>query len=61
MRVPRTGLSPALVPHVSRTVRIPMDPAVESLNAATAASLLLYQLYRQRRQKERHSGGERRE
>jgi TrmH family RNA methyltransferase len=40
------GLSPALAPHVARTVRIPMDPAVESLNAATAASLLLYHLYR---------------
>lgn len=40
------GVSPALEPHVARTIRIPMDPAVESLNAAAAASLLLYQLYR---------------
>jgi tRNA G18 (ribose-2'-O)-methylase SpoU len=27
-------------------VRIPMEPAVESLNAATSAALLLYHLYR---------------
>lgn len=42
------GPSPALVATADATVRIPMPGRVESLNAAVAASLLLYESVRQR-------------
>ncbi|HEY9760940.1 MAG TPA: RNA methyltransferase [Trichocoleus sp.] len=44
------GLSPAMLEHVSQNVRIPVAPAVESLNVAIAATLLLYEALRQRRE-----------
>lgn len=43
------GLSSALLEQVTQNVRIPVDPAVESLNVAIAATLLLYEALRQRR------------
>ena len=44
------GLSPRLQAQVSQQVRIPMGAAVESLNVAIAAALLLYEARRQRHQ-----------
>lgn len=43
------GLSPELVSRCSRLVTIPMGGGVESLNAATAAAVLLFEAGRQRR------------
>lgn len=43
------GLSEALQRQATTTVTIPMHPAVESLNVAMAAALLLYEAQRQRR------------
>ncbi|HHW14876.1 MAG TPA: RNA methyltransferase [Firmicutes bacterium] len=40
------GLSPEVKAAVARRVRIPMAPGVESLNAAVAAALLLYEVAR---------------
>jgi len=42
------GLSERLLRAADRTVRIPMRGAIESLNAATAAGLLMYEAARQR-------------
>jgi tRNA G18 (ribose-2'-O)-methylase SpoU len=36
------GLSPEVEEAVAERVRIPMTPGVESLNAAVAASIVLY-------------------
>lgn len=44
------GLSPGLLELASQPVRIPMHPAVESLNVAIAATLMLYEAMRQRRE-----------
>lgn len=44
------GVSPLLLAH-SRRVAIPMPGRAESLNAAVAASILLFEAVRQRRQK----------
>jgi TrmH family RNA methyltransferase len=43
------GLAPALVDEAGERVTIPMEPPVESLNAAVTAALLLYEARRQRR------------
>ena len=40
------GLSPAALAACRGTVRIPMSPRCESLNAAAAAAVLLWELYR---------------
>lgn len=42
------GLSKTLLGAVSAVVAIPMAPAVNSLNVATAAAVLLYEAHRQR-------------
>jgi TrmH family RNA methyltransferase len=42
------GLSLSLQRYATTTVRIPMSPAVESLNVAVSAALLLYEAQRQR-------------
>jgi RNA methyltransferase, TrmH family len=42
------GLSPELAALADLRVKIPMAPAVESLNVATAAALILYESRRQR-------------
>jgi len=39
------GPSPTLAAVVQRTLRIPMSPGVNSLNAATAAAILLHHLF----------------
>lgn len=46
-----SGLSHELTEHADTYVRIPMEGRVESLNAAIAAALLMYEVNRQRRQK----------
>ena len=43
------GLSEALTQAASHRIRIPMEGAVESLNAAVSAAILLYEAKRQRR------------
>ncbi|MCL2564018.1 MAG: RNA methyltransferase [Oscillospiraceae bacterium] len=40
------GLSAELLVHCHGTVRIPMEAAAESLNAAVAGSILLWEMYR---------------
>ena len=40
------GVSPALLEQCAATVRIPMEPTCESLNAAAAAAVVLWELYR---------------
>ena len=40
------GLSSALLEHCHQRVKIPMNPACESLNAAVAGSILLWELYK---------------
>nr|WP_325201000.1 TrmH family RNA methyltransferase [uncultured Oscillibacter sp.] len=40
------GLSAAVLAACGKTVRIPMDPRCESLNAASAASVLLWEAAR---------------
>lgn len=47
------GLSPAVKACLHQRVRIPMAPGVESLNAAVAGSLLLFERQRQQRQRRR--------
>ncbi|MCL2368671.1 MAG: RNA methyltransferase [Oscillospiraceae bacterium] len=42
------GLSSELLAHCQGTVRIPMEAACESLNAAVAGSILLWEMYRRR-------------
>lgn len=44
------GLAPAIVERADQRVAIPMDGAVDSLNVAVAAALLVYEARRQRRQ-----------
>ena len=39
------GLSEQLLALCDHTVKIPMSPRCESLNAATAASVLLWEMY----------------
>jgi len=46
------GLSEEISSWADCFIRIPMQGKVESLNAAVAASVLMYEVYRQRRQKE---------
>ena len=43
------GLSREIAQLASRYIKIPMEGKVESLNAAVAASILMYEIYRQRR------------
>ena len=43
------GLSDEISLAASRCIKIPMQGEVESLNAAVAASILMYEVYRQRR------------
>lgn len=43
------GLSDSLARSASAYIKIPMEGRVESLNAAVAASVLVYEVYRQRR------------
>jgi TrmH family RNA methyltransferase len=43
-----TGLSPEYIPWCERMLRIPHSPRVESLNSAIAASIVLYEAYKQR-------------
>lgn len=45
------GLTEELAEKADALIRIPMEGRVESLNAGVAASLLMYEAYRQRRQK----------
>jgi TrmH family RNA methyltransferase len=40
------GLSEALLERCERTVKIPMDPGCESLNAAMAATVALWERFR---------------
>ncbi|MGM9619106.1 MAG: TrmH family RNA methyltransferase [Oscillospiraceae bacterium] len=40
------GLSDEVLRHCNRTVKIPMSPRCESLNAAAAAAVLLWEMYR---------------
>ncbi len=48
------GLTAELSSHASALVRIPMEGSTESLNAATAAAVMLFEAARQRRQKKQH-------
>ncbi|MBI4455925.1 MAG: RNA methyltransferase [Acidobacteria bacterium] len=48
------GVSPRLKEMARRKARIPMAPAVESLNVAIAGSILLYELAKIRRQEARN-------
>ena len=43
-----TGVSPELAVHCTDAVRIPMSGHTESLNAAMAGSILMYEMFRQR-------------
>ncbi len=43
-----TGLPDELLRLMDMTVRVPMSPRVESLNAATAFSVIAYEIYRQK-------------
>ena len=45
------GLTEELSSKADTLIRIPMEGKVESLNAGVAASLLMYEAYRQRRDK----------
>jgi 23S rRNA (guanosine2251-2'-O)-methyltransferase len=42
------GVSPSLAPHVAAVIRIPMLGQKRSLNVATAAGVVLYELLRRR-------------
>jgi TrmH family RNA methyltransferase len=46
------GLPKSVLDRVSRRVRIPMAPGVESLSAGAAAAVLLYEAHRQRNRRE---------
>ena len=43
-----SGVSPALLAQCASTIRIPMESTCESLNAAAAAAVVLWELYRRR-------------
>ncbi len=43
------GISEAVAGALTASIRIPMEGKAESLNAATAAAIILYESYRQRR------------
>jgi TrmH family RNA methyltransferase len=45
------GLSDESSSLASKYIKIPMCGQVESLNAAVASSILMYEIYRQRRMK----------
>ncbi len=49
-----SGLSGDLAGMASKQVKIPLDPAVESLNVAIAAALMLYEAQRQKRENISH-------
>lgn len=40
------GLSAELLSKCEKTIKIPMSPRCESLNAAVAASVVLWEMYR---------------
>ena len=42
------GLSESLTKLSDQLIRIPMQGQIESLNVATTASILMYEVYRQR-------------
>ncbi|MFA5975107.1 MAG: RNA methyltransferase [Elusimicrobiota bacterium] len=42
------GISPSWTPLIQKTIYIPMQPPVESLNVASSAAILLYESFRQR-------------
>lgn len=48
------GLSEEICKKASGTIRIPMQGQLESLNASVAASVLLYEAYRQRRNRNKY-------
>jgi TrmH family RNA methyltransferase len=43
-----SGLAPSVVRAADEQLTIPMRPPVESMNAATAAALIVYEALRQR-------------
>lgn len=43
------GLSDEVIKHLTKGVRIPMEGSLESLNAAVAAAVLMYEVSRQKR------------
>jgi TrmH family RNA methyltransferase len=43
------GISPEAVGMSDQYIKIPMEGSVESLNAAVAAAVLMYEVYRQKR------------
>jgi tRNA G18 (ribose-2'-O)-methylase SpoU len=43
------GLPGEILKNIDYGVRIPMAPAIDSLNVATAAAVILYEAFRQRR------------
>lgn len=45
------GLSEKVIAHLTKGVRIPMEGSLESLNAAVAAAILMYETARQKRVK----------
>ena len=45
------GISEEVTAHLTKGVRIPMDGSLESLNAAVAAAILMYETARQKRTK----------
>lgn len=45
------GISETISAMADALIKIPMEGAVESLNAGVAASILMYEIYRQRRKK----------
>ena len=45
----REGLTPEQVEHCDQLVRIPMTGRADSLNLAVATSVLLYEMYNQKR------------
>ena len=45
------GISEKVTAHLTKGVRIPMDGSLESLNAAVAAAILMYETARQKRTK----------
>ena len=45
------GLTEELSSKADALIRIPMEGKLESLNAGVAASLLMYEVYRQKRDK----------
>jgi len=45
------GISPELIPYIDGKLHIPMQGMVESLNVSVAAAVILYEGWRQRREK----------